>query len=294
MAKKDQRQKNSKKKRNLKIAIIAWLVLALTIFVFFMLERKTIVSNLQDFFGKVFVTRSTGQQASSQQNVDVPPQIELTTPENVTEAVTITQAEIQNTVTATPTENSQATGDVAADKSTSQSGASENATQSSSASAAGTSTPATNANAAAQTQRLSRAELCFVVIDSGDGSVSRKVVTRDLPRSDAPLTAALNALLGGPTPAEKSLNCSTLIPSGTRLLGATVRDGVAYLNFSENFEINNVGVEGYTAQMMQIVYTATSFSTVSSVQFLIEGERKEYLGSEGLWIGSPLNRASFR
>nr|WP_257225304.1 GerMN domain-containing protein [Treponema parvum] len=52
-------------------------------------------------------------------------------------------------------------------------------------------------------------------------------------------------------------------------------------------------MEGYLGQLMQIVYTATSFSTVDSVQFLIEGQKKDYLGSEGVWIGSPLARSSF-
>jgi spore germination protein GerM len=86
----------------------------------------------------------------------------------------------------------------------------------------------------------------------------------------------------------------SLIPKGTKLLGVTVKDGVALLNFSEDFEYNTYGVEGYLGQLMQIVYTATSFSTVSSVQFLLEGQKKEYLGSEGVWIGSPLARSTFR
>ena len=43
---------------------------------------------------------------------------------------------------------------------------------------------------------------------------------------------------------------------------------------------------------MQIVYTATEYSTVNSVQILIDGQKKEYL-SEGVWIGSPLSRSSF-
>ena len=134
--------------------------------------------------------------------------------------------------------------------------------------------------------------LCFVVIDS-DGSVSRKIVMRRLSKSASPMTDALNALLAGPLPEEQSKSCMTLIPSGTKLLGATVKDGVATLNFSESFEFNSVGVEGYIAQLMQIVYTATEFPTVKSVQFLIEGRRKDYLGSEGQWIGSPLTRSGF-
>ena len=107
------------------------------------------------------------------------------------------------------------------------------------------------------------------------------------------MTDAINALLAGPLPSEQSKDCMTLIPSGTKLLGASVKDGVAVLNFNENFEFNSVGVEGYIAQLMQIVYTATEFPTVKSVQFLIEGKRKDYLGSEGQWIGSPLSRSSF-
>ena len=136
-------------------------------------------------------------------------------------------------------------------------------------------------------------QLCFVEID-GDGSVTRKIVKRSVPKNNSPLTVAINELLKGPSVSSSSeKNCMSLIPSGTKLLSAKVTDGVAYLNFNDNFDINPYGVEGYVNQLMQIVYTATSFSTVNSVQFLIEGEKREYLGSEGQWIGSPLSRGSF-
>lgn len=136
-------------------------------------------------------------------------------------------------------------------------------------------------------------QLCFVEID-GDGSVTRKIIKRSVPKNNSPLTVAINELLKGPSVSSSSeKNCMSLIPSGTKLLSAKVTDGVAYLNFNDNFDINPYGVEGYVNQLMQIVYTATSFSTVNSVQFLIEGEKREYLGSEGQWIGSPLSRGSF-
>ena len=136
-------------------------------------------------------------------------------------------------------------------------------------------------------------QLCFVNID-GDGSVVRQVVKRKVAKSDSPLTTAINLLLQGPdTTKSAERNCMTLIPSGTKLLSAKVQGGVAYLNFNEAFEINTYGVEGYIHQLEQIVFTATSFSTVSSVQFLIDGEKRDYLGSEGQWIGSPLSRSSF-
>jgi spore germination protein GerM len=57
--------------------------------------------------------------------------------------------------------------------------------------------------------------------------------------------------------------------------------------------INRYGIEGYAAQLKQIVYTATGYATVKDVQFLIEGEKREYLGGEGVYIGKPLSRASF-
>lgn len=135
-------------------------------------------------------------------------------------------------------------------------------------------------------------QLCFVCIDS-DGSLSRKIVKRNVAKNDSPLTTSINLLLGGPNSSKEEKNCMTLIPSGSKLISAKVSNGVAYLNFNEEFEFNGDGVEGQLSQLMQIVYTATTFSTVNSVQFLIDGEKKDYLGSEAVWIGSPLSRSSF-
>ena len=140
---------------------------------------------------------------------------------------------------------------------------------------------------------ITELQLCFVNID-GDGSVVRQVVKRKVSKSDSPLTASINLLLKGPdSTISAERNLMSLIPEGTKLLSAKVSGGVAYLNFNEAFEINTYGVEGYIHQLEQIVYTATAFSTVNSVQFLIEGEKRDYLGSEGQWIGSPLSRSSF-
>ncbi len=133
------------------------------------------------------------------------------------------------------------------------------------------------------------AKLYFVVIDK-DGSITKKVITRSIEKNDSPLTTNIKLLLAGPIKGEKA---ASLIPPGTKLLGARVSDGVAYLNFNDAFEFNPKGVEGSINQLMQIVYTATEFNTVKTVQFLIDGQKKEYLGSEGVWIGTPLSRSSF-
>lgn len=134
--------------------------------------------------------------------------------------------------------------------------------------------------------------LWFIIID-GDGTIVRKESSRTMPKSGTPLADSINNLLAGPTADETDKGFTSLIPIGTQLLGASVKNKVATLNFSENFSFNTYGVEGYLGQLMQIVYTATAFSTIDSVQFLIEGEKREFLG-EGVRIGVPLSRSSFR
>jgi spore germination protein GerM len=100
---------------------------------------------------------------------------------------------------------------------------------------------------------------------------------------------SLKALLGGPNAEEQRRGMVSLIPKGVKVLSAAVRGSTAYISFSEEFQYNTYGVEGYAAQLKQIVWTATEFPTVKDVQILIEGRRIDYLG-EGIWIGSPLNR----
>ena len=134
--------------------------------------------------------------------------------------------------------------------------------------------------------------LFFISIDS-DGRAIRQEVLKDIPRSDSPLTDALNALFAGPSEQEKQLKIESLIPQGTRLLSASVRGDVAFVNVSEEFRFNGFGAVGAIAQLEQVVFTATTFPTVSSVQILIEGQRLEYLSGEGVWIGSPLARKDF-
>jgi len=137
-----------------------------------------------------------------------------------------------------------------------------------------------------------QASLYFVRIDD-DGIIVRQEVKRAVPSSDSPLADAMTALLKGPTEDELRRKLLSLVPSGTRLLGAQVRGSTAFLNFSEAFMYNHYGIEGYAGQLKQVVYTATAFPTVQDVQILIEGERHDYLGGEGVYIGRPLSRNSF-
>jgi len=125
-----------------------------------------------------------------------------------------------------------------------------------------------------------------------DGQILHSKVTRKIPVSDSPMQDALGVLLAGPTAEELSRGLVNLIPKNTRILSATVRGNTAYISFSEDFLFNTFGVEGYVAQLRQIVWTVTEFQNVKDVQILVDGRRMDYLG-EGIWIGSPINRQSF-
>lgn len=140
--------------------------------------------------------------------------------------------------------------------------------------------------------QVRQASLFFVRIED-DGVISRREVKRSIAASDSPLTDAINALIAGPSEGEIRSGLVSLIPRGTRLLGITVRGSTAIIDLSDAFMYNHYGIEGYSAQLKQIVYTATSFASVQDVQLLVEGKEKDYLGGEGVYIGKPLSRNSF-
>ncbi|AEJ20853.1 Lipoprotein LpqB, GerMN domain protein [Gracilinema caldarium DSM 7334] len=126
-----------------------------------------------------------------------------------------------------------------------------------------------------------------------DGSLIRTKVSRSIVVSDSPLVDVIQSLLSGPLDIEKKRGLISVIPSGSRLLSAQVKDGIAYLDFNDTFQFNTFGKEGYTAQLKQVVWTATEFPTVQGVQILIEGKRLTYLGGEGIRVDRPLTRTSF-
>jgi spore germination protein GerM len=141
-------------------------------------------------------------------------------------------------------------------------------------------------------QKVRRSKLYFVEINS-DGTITQKEIVRPVYYLDSPLTATINTLLEGLSSSELNMGLISLIPEQSKLLSVNIKNGTAFLNFSEGFRFNSFGLEGYNAQLKQIVYTATEFSNIDSVQFMIEGKIKEYMGTEGGYIGSPLSRSDF-
>ncbi len=154
--------------------------------------------------------------------------------------------------------------------------------------------PPSRPTAAAQAEKpaIRKTRLFFLSVDP-NGAITMRGVIRPIPQSDSPLRDALDTLLKGPTAQEINLGLMTMIPSGTALRGVTVRGDVAYIDFSESFRFNSLGLDGMRAQLRQVVYAATEFPTVKKVQLLIEGKKVDYLGTEGVRIDQPLARSEF-
>lgn len=279
--------KKSKKKNNTLFAAACVLLGLLIVLIIFLVKKDQIFTNLKDtaFFDRVFGSTPTfvenHEPSEPKENQKIPlknDEVTIRIDSEETQTPQVVEQEPQK-VSSKPADTAKTDENIKIE--------------------AGKSKPAPKtegkpkAEKPAEPAGTTEIQLCFVNID-GDGSVVRQVVKRKVAKNDSPLTNAINLLLKGPdTTKTAERNCMSLIPAGTKLLSAKVQGGVAYLSFNENFEINTYGVEGYIHQLEQIVWTATAFSTVNSVQFLIEGEKRDYLGSEGQWIGSPLSRNSF-
>ena len=283
MAKKEEEKEESK--TGSFIALVIWLIAAIALFALFVITQKKSVSTLKStgFFGRLF-----GKTPAFVENAEVSVQ-DQAGKNDVDPGVGV---DIDLSSGQGKGDYSYESGILAENQAAkdAQNNLLEPATLNSNKENTGTNgeqKPQTN-----EVPRMIDLKLFFMVINS-DGSVSRREVTRSMKKTGGPLVDAINALIQGPSEEEEGKGCATLVSTGTRLLGASVKNGIATLNFSGEFEFNQWGIEGLRGQLQQIVYTATAFPTVESVQFLVDGVQKDYLGSEGVWIGTPLNRNSF-
>jgi len=101
---------------------------------------------------------------------------------------------------------------------------------------------------------------------------------------------AVRFLLQGPSEAERGLGYTTEIPAGTRLRGVRIEEEVATVDLSRDLERGG-GSSSMLARVYQIVYTVTEFRGIRAVQILLDGERRDALGGEGVWIGEPIRRS---
>jgi hypothetical protein len=115
----------------------------------------------------------------------------------------------------------------------------------------------------------------------------------EVPGTKAVATAAMTALLErSAVQRDGFAPISTAIPAGTKLLGLTIKDGVATVDLSKEFESGGGSASAMT-RLGQVVFTLTQFSTVRSVVFQVEGRTVTVFGSEGIVLDGPVRRADY-
>lgn len=104
--------------------------------------------------------------------------------------------------------------------------------------------------------------------------------------------ASLEALIEGPTAAERAAGIGSQVPTATDLLGLAISDGVATVDMSSSFESGG-GSLSEQMRVAQVVYTLTQFPTVSRVRFEIDGRPVQAISGEGIVVDPPPSRQSF-
>jgi germination protein M len=105
-------------------------------------------------------------------------------------------------------------------------------------------------------------------------------------------TAAMNALLGGPSPAELESGLGTAVPAGTQLLGISIKKGVATVDLTSEYQSGG-GSLSMQARLGQVVYTLTQFPTVRAVLFHLDGEPVNVFSGEGIVLDHPVGRKDY-
>ena len=144
-----------------------------------------------------------------------------------------------------------------------------------------TPTPPTVNNLPDTTPRSVKLTLYFPISDaSGLISTERTVVVAD----QEVIKAMFNELASPPSGIQKPL------PKGTTLISASVKDDVATIDLSTEFQKNfGGGSAGEQMTMYSIVNTLTTLPNVHSVQFLLDGKKLDgILGN--LDTSAPLKR----
>jgi hypothetical protein len=131
----------------------------------------------------------------------------------------------------------------------------------------------------------------YFVLDGEIGVEGLVPTLRDVPESVAVARAAMDVLLDGRILADYN-SLSSAIPAGTRLLGLSVKDGIATVDLSREFESGG-GSASTFYRLGQVVYTLTQFSTINAVRFQVEGRTVTTFGSEGVILDGPQSRADF-
>lgn len=105
-------------------------------------------------------------------------------------------------------------------------------------------------------------------------------------------TAAMKALLQGPTAPERAAGVATIIPSGTALGGLSISNGLGTVDLTTVYASGG-GSLSEQFRLAQVVYTLTQFSTVKGVNFALDGKPVKTFSGEGIILDHPQTRSDY-
>ena len=123
-----------------------------------------------------------------------------------------------------------------------------------------------------------------------DGEALGAPVERDLATPAGP-TAALEALIAGPTEEEASDGLTSVIPAGTVILTSDLTNGVLRVDLAEG-ALEQIEGELQRLAIAQLVYTATEPPGIDWLWVLIEGEPRALPTDEGD-VEAPVGRVHY-
>jgi immunoglobulin-like protein involved in spore germination/sporulation and spore germination protein len=118
------------------------------------------------------------------------------------------------------------------------------------------------------------------------------VTKRTQPFTPGVGSAALTALIAGPSSSERAAGVGLSVPSGTALLGLNIAKGLATVDLSAGFASGG-GTLSEQMRLAQVVYTLTQFATVSGVNFRLDGQPVTVFSGQGIVLDHPQTRNDF-
>ncbi|MBO7672571.1 GerMN domain-containing protein [bacterium] len=105
-----------------------------------------------------------------------------------------------------------------------------------------------------------------------------------------PIEFALISLFNGPKPDEVKFGVYSEIPVGTRLQKVVETDDGVYVDVSEHFSLGG-GTDSIYKRIFQLIKTA-KYNTKKPVYLLINDEKVDVIGGDGIMLTQPLNENS--
>lgn len=129
----------------------------------------------------------------------------------------------------------------------------------------------------------------FFIGQNANNEEIYRAVNREYDKSidGSKIKFAIQALINGPTPYEKSKGVYSEIPAETHIISINETSDKVIINLNSAFE-NGGGTDSLYKRLYQLIKTAKR-NTNKPVYLYIEGNKAEVIGGEGIMITQPLN-----